>query len=97
MRADDIPPYRDRVRHERLGARRARTSADGHAIDGHATTEESIMSSFSIGDGVRTKSGPMQHQYGTVVHFREDDGTILVRFGGSQQLYFREDELEPWA
>ena len=47
--------------------------------------------------GVRATDGPMQHQYGTVVYFREDDGTILVRFGGSQQLYFREDELEPWA
>ena len=55
------------------------------------------MSSFSIGDGVRATDGPMQHQYGTVVYFREDDGTILVRFGGSQQLYFREDEIEPWS
>jgi hypothetical protein len=55
------------------------------------------MSSFSIGDGVRAKDGPMQHLYGTVVHFREDDDTILVRFGGSQQLYFGEDEIEPWA
>lgn len=55
------------------------------------------MSRFSIGDGVRTTGGPMEHQYGTVVYFREDDDTILVRFGGSQQMYFREDELEPWA
>ena len=55
------------------------------------------MSNYSIGDGVRAKSGPMQHQYGTVVYFKEDDGTILVRFGGSQQLYFREDEIEPWT
>lgn len=55
------------------------------------------METYSIGDGVRTTDGPMKHQYGTVVFFREDDGTYLVRFGGSQQLYFRADELEPWA
>lgn len=55
------------------------------------------MDSYKVGDGVRTKAGPMQYQYGTVVYLREDDGTYLVRFGGSQQMYFRADELEPWA
>lgn len=56
-----------------------------------------IMDEYAIGDGVRAKDGPMTHQYGTVVFLREDDGTYLVRFGGAQQMYFRADELEPWA
>ncbi|WP_198684014.1 hypothetical protein [Brachybacterium sp. YJGR34] len=55
------------------------------------------MSTYAIGDGVRATEGPMQHQYGTVVYLREDDGTYLVRFGGSQQMYFRAEELEPWS
>lgn len=55
------------------------------------------MTTFSIGDGVRVKEGPMQHLHGVVVYFREDDDTVLVRFGASQQMYYREDELEPWA
>lgn len=38
----------------------------------------------------------MQHQYGVIVHVREDDRTVLVRFGASQQMYYREDELEHW-
>lgn len=54
------------------------------------------MATYKIGDGVRTKDGPMMHQYGTVVYLREDDGTYLVRFGGSQQMYFRAEELESW-
>lgn len=54
------------------------------------------MEKYTIGDGVRAKNGPMTHQYGTVVYLREDDGTYLVRFGGSQQMYFRADELERW-
>ena len=54
------------------------------------------MDTFAIGDGVRAKEGPMMYQYGTVVYLREDDGTYLVRFGGSQQMFFRPEELEPW-
>lgn len=54
------------------------------------------MTSFSIGDGVRVKDGPMQHQYGVVVYVREDDGTYLVRFGAAQQMYYRPEEIEPW-
>lgn len=55
------------------------------------------MTTFSIGDGVRVKDGPMQHLYGVVVYFREDDLTYLVRFGASQQMYYREDQLEHWG
>src|SRR5690606_2971724 len=95
--ADDIPPYREAGRRERLGGAAGAAPAPARTRSATTTTEESTMPSFSIGDGVRATGGPMQHQYGTVVYLREDDGTILVRFGGSQQLYFREDELEPWA
>ena len=55
------------------------------------------MTTFDIGAGVRVKDGPMQHQYGTVVYFREDDGTYLVRFSGAQQMYYPAEELEPWG
>ena len=54
------------------------------------------MTSFEIGDGVRVTVGPLQHQYGVVVYFREDDGTYLVRFGGTQQMYYAPGEIEPW-
>lgn len=55
------------------------------------------MRTFNIGDGVRAKDGPMQHQHGVVVYFRDDDLTYLVRFGASQQMYYRAEELESWA
>lgn len=55
------------------------------------------MDEYAIGDGVRAKDGPKRHQSGTVAFLREDDGTYLVRVGGAQQMYFRADELEPWA
>lgn len=54
------------------------------------------MTTYNIGDGVRVKDGPMQHLHGVVVYFREDDHTYLVRFGASQQMYYREDEIQPW-
>ncbi|GAB4095221.1 hypothetical protein GCM10028787_06960 [Brachybacterium horti] len=61
-----------------------------------AVRQGRTMTSFSIGDGVRVKDGPLQHQYGVVVYIREDDGTYLVRFGAAQQLYYRPEEIEPW-
>jgi len=85
MPTGDALPYRNRLPLRHPGDDRA------------ARRRRRVMETYSIGDGVRTTDGPMKHQYGTVVFFREDDGTYLVRFGGSQQLYFRADELEPWA
>lgn len=54
------------------------------------------MTTFSIGDGDRVKCGPMQHLHVVVVYFHEEDGSYLVRFGASQQMYYRQDGLEHW-
>lgn len=58
---------------------------------------EDAMHEVAIGDGVRVTDGPMQHQYGVVVFYREDDSTYLVRFGGTPQMYYRAEQMEPWA
>ncbi|MGJ9413351.1 hypothetical protein ACHAAC_11655 [Aeromicrobium sp. CF4.19] len=55
------------------------------------------MDEFAVGDGVTAKGGPMKGLYGTVVWFYEDKDQLLVRFGGTQQMYFTADELERWG
>ena len=39
----------------------------------------------------------MRGIYGTVVWFYEEKQQVLVRFSGSQQMYFPPDELRRWA
>ncbi|MGO1560912.1 hypothetical protein CZ771_02860 [Actinomycetales bacterium JB111] len=55
------------------------------------------MNTFSIGDGVTTTDGPMKGQYGTVVYLDEKEQKYLVRFAGTQQMYYPEDEIVAWT
>lgn len=55
------------------------------------------MSQFEIGDGVRTKGGPLKGIYGVVVWYYEEKDQYLVRFTGAQQMYYADEELEPWT
>ncbi len=55
------------------------------------------MSDFAIGDGVTVTEGPMKGLYGVVVYFYEKEHQYLVRFGGSQQLYYDPAQIVPWT
>lgn len=55
------------------------------------------MERFKVGDMVGTTEGSMQHIPGTVVYFDQENEKYLVRFGGSQQMYYAEDEIVPWG
>ncbi len=56
-----------------------------------------IMRQFEIGDGVRTKGGPLKGIYGVVVWYYGEKDQYLVRFTGAQQMYYADEELEPWT
>ncbi|WP_265455568.1 hypothetical protein [Enterococcus sp. HY326] len=53
------------------------------------------MKQFKIGDGVTPLDGPFKGIYGVVVFYDEKE-QVLVRFTGSQQLYFAEMDLRLW-
>ena len=55
------------------------------------------MEKFKIGDMVETTEGSMQHIPGTVVYLDQENEKYLVRFGGSQQMYYAEDEIVSWG
>ncbi|SEI91245.1 hypothetical protein SAMN04487995_2518 [Dyadobacter koreensis] len=51
---------------------------------------------FRIGDGVSVITGPLKGIYGTVIFFDEETSKYLIRFTGSQQIYFSEGEIIFW-
>ncbi|WP_018157054.1 hypothetical protein [Demetria terragena] len=55
------------------------------------------MQKFKVGDGVTVTEGPMKGLYATVVWFYDKKEQYLVRFSGTQQVYFTEDQIVPWS
>lgn len=51
---------------------------------------------FKIGDGVSVTTGPFKGMYGTIVFFDEETSKYLIRFTGTQQIYFSEAEIVFW-
>jgi transcription antitermination factor NusG len=51
---------------------------------------------FKIGDGVTVTTGALKDIYGTVVFYDEKTDQYLVRFTGSQQMFFSEADIVYW-
>ncbi|KIO95755.1 hypothetical protein [Levilactobacillus brevis] len=52
------------------------------------------MQSFKVGDVVTILATKV---IGTVIYFNEKDNKYLVRFNGTQQLYYADTELVPYS
>jgi len=52
------------------------------------------MQSFKVGDVVTILATKI---IGTVIYFNEKDNKYLVRFNGTQQLYYADTELVPYS
>lgn len=50
---------------------------------------------FKIGDGVTVTTGPMKEMYGTVIYY-DTKMKYLIRFTGTQQMFFAEEEIKLW-
>ncbi|MET9230762.1 KOW motif-containing protein [Lentzea sp. NPDC003310] len=55
------------------------------------------MGEFKIGDTVQITGATMTGNVGTVVHFDDDRGKILVRVTDQTQNYFSADELKKFS
>lgn len=51
---------------------------------------------FKIGDGVSVTTGPLKGMYGTIIYYDEKPAKYLIRFTGTQQIYFSESEIIFW-
>ncbi|MBO0594894.1 hypothetical protein I2485_14365 [Nesterenkonia sp. E16_7] len=54
------------------------------------------MSEFANGAAVSVIQGPMKGLYGTVVFHDETEHKYLVRFTGSQQMFYDPDQIVLW-
>lgn len=55
------------------------------------------MDRFSIGQAVTVAEGPMKGLYGIVIYLYEDEQKYLVRFSGSAQMYYYENQIVEWT
>lgn len=55
------------------------------------------MGDFKIGDTVQITGTTMTGNVGTVVHFDDERGKILVRIGADTQNYFPAGELKKFS
>jgi len=55
-----------------------------------------IMAMFKVGTQVALPITKYPNVPGIVIQFDEKKDKYLVRFNGTQQDYFSEDELSPW-
>lgn len=56
----------------------------------------SMMMKFNVGSRVELPAEKYPNVQGIVIFLDEKQEQYLVRFNGTQQLYFTEDELRPW-
>lgn len=54
------------------------------------------MKEFNIGDLVHLPEEQYSNIAGTVIYFNKKTNQYLVRFNGSQQLYFSSEQLSIW-
>lgn len=54
------------------------------------------MDKFKVGDLVEVPDSSMKSVPGVVVYFDEKQEKYLIRFGGSQQLFYSENEIVVW-
>lgn len=50
---------------------------------------------FNLGDGVTVTTGPMKGMYGVII-YHDKKMKYLIRFTGTQQMFFDEDEIKLW-
>lgn len=55
------------------------------------------MSKFKVGDAVTVTDGSMKGLYGTVIGFYAKQDAYLVRFTGSQQMFYNEERIVHWT
>lgn len=51
---------------------------------------------FKIGDGVTVTTGPMKDMYGVIIYY-DKDMKYLIRFTGTQQMFFAEVDIKYWG
>src|SRR5690606_34195547 len=50
---------------------------------------------FKIGDGVTVTTGPMKGMYGVFIYY-DSKMKYLIRFTGTQQMFFNEEDIQLW-
>lgn len=51
---------------------------------------------FKIGDGVTVTTGPMKGMYGVFISY-DTKMKYLIRFTGTQQMFFNEEDIQLWV
>lgn len=51
---------------------------------------------YKIGDGVTVTTGPMKGMYGVFIYY-DTKMKYLIRFTGTQQMFFNEEDIQLWV